>query len=156
MIHQLSWAQQLHGDIGTVWQFFSSPHNLARITPREMRFSVISDLPGVGIYEGAIIDYWVSPLFGIPIKWQTEITQVEAYKSFTDFQAKGPYRLWKHVHEFLPWKEGVLMKDTLEYELPLGALGEVAHRWIVKKKILHIFDYRRGVLDDLFNKKGQG
>ncbi|WP_353126774.1 SRPBCC family protein [Parapedobacter pyrenivorans] len=153
--HQLRWAQYLHCGIDTAWQFFSSPHNLARITPPEMRFSVVSDLPDSGIYEGMIIDYRVSPLFSIPMKWQTEITQVEPYKSFTDYQKKGPYRLWKHVHEFLPWDEGVLMKDTVEYELPFGVLGEVAHRWIVKKKIHHIFDYRCGVLDNLFNDKKQ-
>lgn len=153
MTHQLRWAQQLHCNIDMAWQFFCSPHNLARITPPKMRFSVISPLPDGDIYEGMIIDYRVSPLFGISMKWQTEITQVEAYKNFTDFQKKGPYRLWRHVHEFLPWKEGVLMKDTVEYELPLGMLGEVVHRWVVRKKIHHIFDYRCEILEGLFNRQ---
>lgn len=151
MIYKLNTSQQLNCDISEAWKFFSSPHNLSRITPKDMGFVVLSNLPDESIYEGMIIDYTVSPLLGIPMKWQTKITQVDHEKSFTDFQQKGPYKLWKHHHEFIPNENGVLMTDNLEYELPFGILGTIAHSLIVKKKLESIFNYRQQVLEDLFN-----
>ncbi|MEQ7800033.1 SRPBCC family protein [Pedobacter sp. ASV1-7] len=150
MIYQLKRSQQLYCDIQTAWDFFSSPHNLSRITPKEMGFVVLSDLSKGDIYKGMIIDYTVSPVLGIPLKWQTEITEVNYQKSFTDFQKKGPYKLWRHHHEFIPNQNGVLMVDTVDYELPFGIIGKMAHSLMVKKKLEHIFDYRNQVLEALF------
>lgn len=126
--------------------------NLARITPADMKFITLSDHNHQEIYEGMIINYTVSPILGIPLKWRTRITQVEHNRSFTDFQEKGPYKYWNHFHKFIPNVEGVLVKDTVDYELPFGVLGTVAHRLFVRKKLTHIFDYRYGVLERLFNK----
>lgn len=151
MVYQLRKTQQLHCDVQTAWKFFSSPHNLSRITPKDMRFIVLSNLKEDAIYEGMTIDYKVSPLLGIPMIWQTKITQVDKWKSFTDYQEKGPYKLWNHFHEFIPNERGVLMKDTVDYELPLGFLGTIAHKVLVQSKLQYIFDYRRLVLEDLFN-----
>ena len=41
------------------------------------------------------------------------------------------------------------MYDRVEYELPLGALGELAHRLVVRAKIEDIFTYRERVLPGL-------
>ncbi len=153
MIYNLRKTQQLNCDIAEAWTFFSSPHNLARITPKDMGFTVRTDLPEGGIYEGMIIEYTVSPIWSIPLNWKTKIVQVDYQKSFTDFQQKGPYKLWKHHHEFIPNSQGVLMIDTLEYELPFGIIGKVAHSLLVKKKLTKIFSYRYGMLAKLFNKK---
>lgn len=151
MKHQLYREQQLNCDIETAWHFFSSPQNLAKITPKDMGFTVLSDYNSEQIVEGTVIDYTVSPLLKVPLKWRTRITQVDCNKSFTDFQERGPYKYWNHFHKFIPNKEGVLMKDTVDYELPLGFFGNLVHRLFVKKKLADIFDYRYGVLEKLFN-----
>ncbi|MDQ8143325.1 MULTISPECIES: SRPBCC family protein [Chryseobacterium] len=153
MIHKLYREQQLNCDIQTAWEFFSSANNLSKITPKEMNFIVLTEMTEDEIFEGMIIDYYVSPVFGIKMKWKTEITQVDFQKSFTDFQKKGPYKLWNHHHEFIINDKGVLMKDSVDYELPLGFLGEIAHKLFVKKKLEHVFSYRYKVLEERFNKK---
>lgn len=153
MIYTLTRTQQLFGDIDRIWEFFSSPRNLSGITPKDMAFVVLSDLPEGDIYEGLIIDYSVSPLLGIPLKWQTKIAQVDYKRSFTDIQQKGPYKLWRHRHEFLPNDQGVLMRDTVDYELPFGLIGTMAHGLIVKRKLENIFSYRYDVLENLFNQQ---
>ncbi|MFP7654807.1 SRPBCC family protein [Chryseobacterium proteolyticum] len=153
MVHQLQREQQLYCDLETAWRFFSSANNLSKITPKNMNFIVLTKLENDEIYEGMIIDYYVSPLLGIKMSWQTEIIQVSFQKSFTDFQKKGPYKLWNHFHEFIPNEKGVLMRDTINYELPMGVLGEVAHGLFVKKKIEHIFNYRYQILEKMFNEK---
>jgi len=151
MKHQLYREQQLNCDIETAWHFFSSPKNLSKITPKDMGFTVLSDYTNEQITEGMIIDYIVSPLLKIPLKWRTRITHVDINKSFTDFQEKGPYKHWNHFHEFIPNKEGVLMKDTVDYELPMGLIGDLAHRLFVKKKLEDIFNFRYEILDKMFN-----
>ena len=50
---------------------------------------------------------------------ENKITEVTFQKLYR-FSRKGPYKLWNHFHEFIPNKEGVLMKDTVDYELPFG------------------------------------
>ncbi len=151
MIYRLYREQQLGCDLNTAWTFFCNPHNLARITPRDMRFTVLTDLSEESIYEGMQIDYTVSPLLWIPLSWRTRITSVVFQKSFTDFQEKGPYKLWNHHHEFIQKENGILMKDTVDYQLPFGALGKIAHSLMIKNKLDSIFDYRYKVLDRLFN-----
>ena len=147
MKYQLKRKQQLNTDLKTAWEFFSSPYNLAKITPKDMGFKVLTDVGNQPIYEGMIIDYTVSPLLSIPMKWQTEITKVNPMNSFVDFQKKGPYKLWNHLHEFEENENGVLMTDTVDYELPMGILGDWMQRLIVEKKLNHIFDYRHKVLE---------
>ena len=147
---KLKKTQQLNCTLETAWKYFSAPGNLAEITPQELKFIIVSDV-GDEIYEGMEIDYTVSPLLGIPMKWRTLITQVNAPYSFTDMQTKGPYKRWNHHHEFIANKNGVLMKDTVRYALPFGFLGRIAHKWVVKKKLDHIFNYRYTVLEKLFN-----
>lgn len=152
MKYQLKREQQLFCDMNSAWDFFSSPVNLSKITPPEMRFTIISDSTNKEIFEGLIINYKIYPFLGIPLKWRTKITQVARQKSFTDFQEKGPYKYWNHLHEFIPNNEGVLMKDTVVYDLPFGILGKIAHRIFVRKKLEKIFNYRYAILENKFNK----
>jgi ligand-binding SRPBCC domain-containing protein len=152
MKYQLYREQQLSCNLSTAWSFFSDPENLSKITPKDMGFVVLTKNTDGAIYEGMEIDYTVSPLLGIPMKWKTRILKVDFQKSFTDFQAKGPYKLWNHYHEFIPNQKGVLIKDTVDYELPFGFLGTIAHVILVKNKLKTIFDFRFEVLEDKFNK----
>ncbi|KQT17929.1 hypothetical protein ASG31_04105 [Chryseobacterium sp. Leaf404] len=153
MVHTLKRKQQLQCDISTAWKFFSAAKNLSDITPEDMSFIVRTELYDDEIYEGMLIDYYISPLFGIKLDWQTEITQVEKNKSFTDFQKKGPFKLWNHHHEFTENENGVLMTDIVTYELPLGFLGEIAHNILVKNKLENIFNFRYKILETKFYKR---
>ncbi|AQX07833.1 SRPBCC family protein [Elizabethkingia ursingii] len=153
MRYHLYREQQLNCNIEEVWDFFSSPLNLSKITPQDMKFTVLSNLKNTPIYEGMEIDYLVSPVLGIPLKWKTRITQINYQKSFTDLQAKGPYRYWNHYHEFIENDKGVLMKDSVNYELPFGLLGKLAHSLFVHKRLKSIFEFRYNFLEGYFNRK---
>lgn len=118
-----------------------------------MNFVVRSELNEESIYVGMIIDYTISPLLGIPMRWKTKIIQVDDGRSFTDFQQEGPYKLWNHFHEFIPNEKGVLIKDKVDYELPLGFIGTIVHSLIVRKKLQRIFEFRHQILEELFNTK---
>ena len=132
------------------WEFFSTPMNLEKITPGDMAFEVITNLEGQSIYKGMLIEYRVTPLFGIRMKWVTKIGDVVPLKKFVDTQLKGPYALWEHTHTFTEKDGGVLMHDDVRYGLPMGVFGTIAHTIVVKKKLENIFDYRAEVLRKFF------
>ncbi|QQD15544.1 SRPBCC family protein [Sphingobacterium sp. UDSM-2020] len=155
MIYLLQSEQQLNCDIETAWNFFSSPHNLTKITPQDMNFVIVNKVPDKPIYDGMIIDYKITPLLGITTKWRTKITRVKHHISFTDQQLKGPYKRWNHFHEFIVNEKGVLMKDIVHYELPYGFIGRLVHTLVIRKKLYAIFNYRYLVLEKIFNSEKQ-
>ncbi len=133
------------------WDFFSSPLNLAKITPKEMNFIVTSDYnKDKKMYPGMIITYKVSPLFGIKMDWMTEITHVKEGEYFVDEQRFGPYALWHHQHHFKTVEGGVLMNDILNYAIPYGIIGRLGNAVLVKSQIKKIFTYREKAIVELF------
>jgi ligand-binding SRPBCC domain-containing protein len=142
--------QYLPIGIQQAWDFFSSPKNLSLITPPELDFKILSQLDDTAIYEGMKISYTVKPILGIPVFWQTEITEVQHLKKFTDCQLKGPFKVWEHTHTFEVKVNGVLMSDSVNYEVPFSYLGKIIERLIIRNKIKAIFEFRKIVLEKLF------
>lgn len=142
-------TQYLPISLEEAWAFFSSPANLELLTPADMQFKVLSKLD-TQIADNMIIDYVVSPLFRIPLRWRTEILDVEWKVKFIDIQKIGPFKKWRHEHTFSEIENGVCMHDKVEYILPFGYIGELAHSLFIKRRIDQIFKYRKEVLEKLF------
>ncbi|ULQ55259.1 SRPBCC family protein [Flavihumibacter rivuli] len=153
-VHSLKTVQKIPVTLEKAWDFFSSPANLAAITPSHMGFNIISKHHGPRMYQGQIIEYKVSPVLGIPMYWMTEITHVEEGKFFVDEQRFGPYSLWHHQHHFREIDGGVEMTDIVHYKIPLGFLGDLANSLFVRRQLDGIFDYRFKKVEELFGKMG--
>ncbi|MEO8795486.1 MAG: SRPBCC family protein [Daejeonella sp.] len=139
--------------LAEAWEFFSSPANLAKITPAEMGFTITSEFnEGQKMYPGMIITYKVSPLLGIKMDWMTEITHVKEMEYFVDEQRFGPYALWHHQHHFKEIEGGVNMIDIVNYAVPFGFIGRIANNLIVEKEVNKIFSYREAKVEELFGK----
>ncbi|OFX55974.1 MAG: hypothetical protein A2066_19955 [Bacteroidetes bacterium GWB2_41_8] len=148
-IYTLEVQQFLNISLAEAWEFFSSPDNLAKITPPHMGFIITSGTPAK-MYPGQIISYKVSPFPGFKTNWVTEITQVTNQCFFVDEQRFGPYQMWHHEHRFEVQGNGVLMTDRVSYKLPLGFLGRIAHAIFVKEQLKQIFSYRIAVMEQKF------
>src|SRR6476646_9137245 len=97
--YTLNFSQKMPISLAQAWEFFSSPLNLAKITPKSMHFVITSDYSAnTKMYEGMLITYKVSPLLGIKMDWMTEITHVKEGQYFIDEQRFGPFALWHHEH----------------------------------------------------------
>jgi ligand-binding SRPBCC domain-containing protein len=139
--HTLTREQSLSGAPGDVFDFFADAGNLEAITPPWLRFAIVTPRP-IAMGAGTLIEYRLT-LHRLPISWLTQIAVWEPGVRFVDVQLNGPYRLWHHTHEFAPdGAGGTLMRDTVRYALPLGPLGEVAHRVVVARDLARIFDFR--------------
>lgn len=150
MIHFLESRQKIPAPLHRVWEFFTDPRNLAQITPADLDFQVLSTVPE-RIHPGLMISYQVRPLFGIPVRWLTEITHVEPGARFVDEQRVGPYRIWHHEHHFQSLPDGsVEMMDRVTYVLPFGWLGNLAHPFLVKPTLEKIFEFRRESVERIF------
>jgi ligand-binding SRPBCC domain-containing protein len=151
--YSLVLKQNIPITLDEAWDFFSSPLNLAKITPKEMKFVVTSNYNGdTKMYPGMIITYKVSPLFGIKLNWMTEITHVQPNKYFVDEQRFGPYALWHHQHHFKEIPGGIEMTDILNYAVPYGVIGRITNSLLVGKEVKRIFNYRYKAVEDLFGK----
>jgi ligand-binding SRPBCC domain-containing protein len=149
MMYQFKRIQFVKTDLQTCWDFFSSPNNLAKITPKYMGFDVKTSVPKQ-MYEGLIIAYTVKPVLGIPVEWVTEITHIKDKAFFVDEQRKGPYTLWHHEHHFRELDGGVEMTDIVSYIIPFGMIGRIIHPFLVEPKLKEIFEYRFKAVDELF------
>ena len=142
-------VQKVPISLQQAWDFFQNPANLATITPDSMGFDIRSEVPAK-MYPGLFIHYKVSPLLGIKMNWTTEITHVNAPHYFVDEQRVGPYAIWHHEHHFKEIDGGVEMLDRVNYKVPFGILGKIAHPIVVKSKLEEIFDYRVRKVEELF------
>ncbi len=144
-IEQATW---LNRPIREIFDFFSSVHNLERITPPWLNFQTLPPVPQT-IFAGTIINYRLK-LHGIPLFWRTEIACWEPPHRFIDRQIEGPYRQWIHTHTFVEKAGGTQMHDRVEYIVPGGLLAPLIHHLFVQKDVATIFAYRQEKMREIF------
>ena len=130
------------------WDFIRNPANLNLITPDDLHFEIVTDLPS-RMYEGMIIEYRVKiPVIGRQ-SWVSELMDIVEGRSFADVQLRGPYKYWHHHHAIEPTDGGVLFTDQVTYEVPFGILGRVAHALFIRRTLERIFRHREERLQAL-------
>jgi ligand-binding SRPBCC domain-containing protein len=149
-LYHLKQTQFLPITIAEAWNFFSSPSNLAKITPSHLRFRILHISGGDKMYAGKIICYKINVLPGVRMRWVTEITHVHEPHLFIDDQRSGPYALWQHQHHFKEVSGGVEMTDELNYSIPFGWIGRLVHLLFVGPEVNTIFEHRYKVLAQYF------
>lgn len=152
-IYQIKQTQFIPADMTTVWNFFSTPSNLNKITPSNMSFVTIHITGSEKMYASQLISYKVSPFPFLRLSWTTEIKHVHERKYFVDEQKFGPFKLWHHQHFFHEKEGGVEMIDEVSYAIPFGFLGRIANTLLVKKKVESIFEFRRNAIEKIFHFK---
>ena len=155
MMRVLEREQWLPVTVEEAWSFFSSPHNLSKITPGNIGFKIRGEVMDGPVQPGQRITYDLRPLLGIPLRWVTYIAIAKRPYRILDVQIQGPYKHWWHEHLFIAKDGGTLMKDRVEYELPLGPLGDLVHAVVVRSRLKHLFDFRFRALDRLFKRRAR-
>ncbi len=152
--------QWLPYPVETVFAFFADPENLpallppwqhARlesvmlVAPQRANSKALSKAAGAG--SRITLSLRSVPPLPIRTRWDAEIVQFETNHSFCDRQLRGPFTFWQHNHRFLSLDRtgpGVtVLTDEIEYDLPLGPLGNIAHALFVRKQIEKTFAFRR-------------
>lgn len=146
-------SQFVRAPLERTFGFFSDPANLARITPPAMNFQMVQAPPG-GIRRGAVLEYRLR-VGKLPLRWKSLISTWRPPTRFVDFQLRGPYLLWRHQHDFEPQNGGTLVRDSVEYALPLAPLGNLALP-LVRRNLDEIFRFRSQRLGEILEGSAGG
>ncbi len=106
----------------------------------------------------------------VPLRWISEIRELEGDRGFRDVQLRGPFARWVHDHRIGEPDAGdaagardgaeagdgagagggdvlAAMEDAVRFELPLGRLGRLAGERRVLERLEREFAYRHRTLD---------
>jgi ligand-binding SRPBCC domain-containing protein len=147
--YSLERTQVVSVPLEQAFAFFADARNLERITPPWLRFQIVEAPKELAV--GARLRYRLS-LFGIPIRWRTEIVAWNPPRGFVDVQRRGPFLLWEHTHRLAPVETGTEIHDHVRYRLFLGPIGALVQRLLVLRWVEGIFDYRAGEVPALLTR----
>ncbi|MGY4543434.1 ligand-binding SRPBCC domain-containing protein [Arthrobacter sp. UYNi723] len=85
---------------------------------------------------------WRARHFGVPLTMTSRITALAFPASFTDEQVRGPFKFFRHVHEFQAAETGSIMTDRVEFAAPLGILGRLAERLVLRRYLQRLIAHR--------------
>jgi len=170
MPRAFSTDQWIAAPLDGVFAFFANPANLPLISPPRAGVKLLKTKIQPAMIttnvviagRGSEIDVSVRVLPWLPFRrpWRARITAVE-YKEqtayFEDEQASGPFRLWRHRHDFKTeeraGRAGTLIRDTVLYEIGWGLFGRVAEILIVRRLLRQMFSYRQWAAERQLSKK---
>ena len=144
-------AQWVPASLETVAAFFADAANLEAITPPWLNFRVRSMSTPL-IANGTKIRYRLS-LHGVPLRWESLISEWTPPLGFVDEQVLGPFKSWHHRHTFEALAGGTLVTDCVQFKVPLGTVGALTAGFLVAHDVRRIFSYRRAAIARHF---GQG
>ncbi len=87
--------------------------------------------------------------FGIRQRLTVKVVEFERPRLFVDEMTEGVFKSFKHIHEFFPNENGVLMRDTLIWTAPLGFLGKIADKLFLENHLRRLVTKRNLKLKEI-------
>ena len=126
-----------------VFAFHELPDAFERLMPPWEDATIIQKADIKVIGSQAIIDTKILGIY--TARWVAEHTEYDPPRYFEDIQVSGPFAKWRHRHIIEPHANGAILRDEIEYQPPLGFLGELAAPIAVVPKLEKMFDFRHEV-----------
>jgi ligand-binding SRPBCC domain-containing protein len=126
-----------------VFEFHLLPDAFERLVPPWENAKIIQKADVTKIGSRAIIEQKILGL--VPVQWVAEHTAYDPPRMFEDVQISGPFKTWKHRHLVEPHPEGATLIDEIEFEPPMGFLGNMVSPILILPKIEKMFDFRHEV-----------
>ena len=160
--------QWLPYPVEAVFAFFADPDNLPALLPAWQQARIEKMLlfpPSNSSTAGAAsrsagngtrltLGFRPFRLLPLRVHWDAEITEFSWNGQFCDRQVRGPFAFWYHCHRLRSVdRQGIdmtLIVDHVEYELPFGFLGRIAHSLFLRRRIEQLFTYRQQQLARIF------
>jgi ligand-binding SRPBCC domain-containing protein len=168
MRHTYHSEQWLPYPVDLVFAFFSNPENLPRLMPSwqkaRIEEAVLTAPPPrsspqkqsiptqsvAGVGSRITLSFKPFPYAPVRVPWEAKITEFVWNDHFCDHQLHGPFTYWHHCHSLHSETRadsgistpGTLLHDDVEYELPLGRLGDLANRLFITRQLRSTFAYR--------------
>ena len=167
MIHRVQFEQWVPVAVERVFLFFATPRNLPRIMPPESGTQLdelrlvappgqstkanLDSLAGVG--SEIVTSFRLLPFLPFRAQWIALIVEFEWNHHFADIQKKGPFKRFKHRHEFSAETRnglcGTIVRDVIEYDPGFGLAGNLAQKIFIARTLKQTFEYRQKILEKL-------
>jgi ligand-binding SRPBCC domain-containing protein len=138
----MSWYSRtswIDAPVETVFRFHEEPEALERLTPPWVRLEVLERDGGLRPGGRVVL---MAPFGPFRRRWVAEHVEYSPNRLFVDVQTEGPFRSWRHRHEFEPERGGTRLTDRIEFSLPGGKLAEWFVGWLVRMQLNRMFAYR--------------
>jgi ligand-binding SRPBCC domain-containing protein len=167
MHHVYESSQWLPYPVPMVFAFLANPQNLPPLMPawqqariEELRLIAPPPPPagspgrlGTGVGTTMILSFRMLPSLPFRMNWHAAISEFEWNSHFYDWQTSGPFAFWRHGHhvkeELKDGVTGTRVNDRVEYEVPLGPLGDLLNAVAVKAQMQRMFAYRQQRMEEL-------
>ena len=163
MRHNFQTEQWLPYSTERLFAFFANPANLPPLMPswqrarvEQVKFVSPPESPpspspvAAGVGSLITISFRPIPLLPLRLKWDAYIAEFRWNDFFCDEQRRGPFHYFHHCHrvreEIREGASGAVVSDVLEYELPMGPLGDLLNWLAMKRQIGALFAYRQKML----------
>jgi ligand-binding SRPBCC domain-containing protein len=103
-----------------------------------------------GVVDGQIqlgeMVTWRARHFGRTWTMTSVITEWERPRRFVDEQRAGPFKSFRHEHQFSVVEHGTQMIDRVEFAAPFGPIGRLAERVVLDRYLRHLINVRNAFL----------
>jgi len=89
---------------------------------------------------------WEGRHFGIRQRFTSAITAYDRPRHFQDSMIRGAFRSFVHDHYFEACDEGTRMTDVLEFRSPLGVVGAIVDRLVMRKYLTRLLMKRNAIV----------
>lgn len=136
--------------IEKAFTFHTDTNNLKLISPSSVKTEIIKiELPLVLNSE---VELSVTQFGIFKSYWKVKISQYIENEVIGDYMVKGPFKYWYHRHCFDRQAGKTIMTDRVDYDLPFGFLGDIAHTLFAKKMIESMFEFRHKKTKEILEK----
>jgi ligand-binding SRPBCC domain-containing protein len=125
--------------IAEVFDFFSQPANLIRISPPELNLRLVEAPERIQLGSHVKLR---GGAWGVSLASDIEVTAFEPNRLFVDEQRQGPLGKWIHTHRFEELPDGTRLTDSIEFAAPTGLLGQLVTEAMIEKELCWVFEYR--------------
>lgn len=89
---------------------------------------------------------WKAWHFGVPIRMTSRVTKMDPPSCFADEQVTGPFRYFKHTHEFRTDGAWTVMTDRIEFAAPFGLIGRAVEAAFLARYMRRLIEIRNSYL----------
>ena len=124
-----------HFDVSVddLYDFHSDVGNLSRISPSG--FELLSEPGPTAVGD---LQRFQITIGNRKVLWEARITRLVPGRLLEDMQETGPFRQWRHQHQFYADGEGSRLKDVVSFRLIPTPLGEFLEFFIVRPFIVQM------------------
>lgn len=134
--------------LDSVFLFHRKVQNLKLVTPQKIEI----DDQSTPLLEKDTSLKFSMPIGKFKLSWKGRISEYELNVCFVDAHSKGPFRLWRHAHQFVSLAGGTQIEEKIEFRLPLGIVGRILGTHYTHNKLKELFRYRNQKLVQILAK----